>query len=301
MTAPVFSVISAVYDKVRYLPALLQNLREQTGVGDAVEFIFADDASTDGSAEWLKAEAARDPRIRVIGNTRNLGPAIRFNQAAAAARGEWLLPIDADDRLSGNAVAVFLKLARERNADLVFARSARGSDPRDIPPNPTVIVSDDPLLFVATRKIVRMGYLTRMETWRDAGGADERVFIQDQSLPLRLGAVARHAVFIDHIAYWLSAQESTNLSINTLQQHHDRFLSMAHMLDRDLPCPVRGVIEGQMISAWWKMHRDTGGGYLSAMPAYLANRITGRRLSLRQMARARTAFATLPNVRRPES
>lgn len=300
MTQPVLSVISAVYDKIRYLPALLHNLRSQSDIGGDAEFIFADDASTDGSAEWLEAEAARDPRIRVIRNTRNVGPAIRFNEAAATARGQWLLPVDADDRLSDNAAAVFLSVALEWEVDLVFARNARGAEPQDIPPNPTVTVSDDPLLFVATRKIVRMGYLARQESWRESGGADERIFIQDQSLPLRLGAAASRVAFVDHVAYWLSAQESTNLSVNTAQQHHDRFLSMAHMLERDLPGPVRPVIERQMISAWWKMHRDTGGGYQDALPAYLANRLLGRGLSSQQMVRAKTAFAALPNVRRPD-
>jgi len=301
MTAPVLSVITAVYDKARYLPALLQNLREQADFGGNVEFVFADDSSTDGSADWLEAEAARDSRIRVIRNTGNLGPAIRFNQAAAMALGEWLLPVDADDRLSGNAASVFLWVARDRDADLVFARSVRGAEPEDIPVEPTVTVSDTPLLAIATRKIVRMGYLARAETWREAGGADERVFIQDQSLPLRLGAIAQRAAFIEHVAYWLSVQDGNSLSINTVQQHHDRFLTMAHMLDRDLAVSERRVIEAQMISAWWKLHRDIGGGYGGALPAYLLNRITGRALSPGQREQARMTFAALPNVRRPEA
>jgi glycosyltransferase involved in cell wall biosynthesis len=111
MSEPMLSVISAVYNKARYLPALLQNLREQTGMAGAVEYVFADDVSTDGSADLLEAEAARDPRIRVIRNAENAGPSIRFNQAAEAARGSWLLPVDPDDRLSRNAAAVFLKVA----------------------------------------------------------------------------------------------------------------------------------------------------------------------------------------------
>ena len=292
------SVISAVYNKARYLPALLQNLREQAGMAGAVEYVFADDVSTDGSADLLEAEAARDPRIRVIRNAENAGPSIRFNQAAEAARGSWLLPVDPDDRLSRNAAAVFLKVARDHSADLVFARNRRGGEPQDIPAPPDVTVSDDPLLLAASRKIVRMGYLARAGTWRDAGGADERVFIQDQSLPLRLGSMARKAAFVDHVAYWLGAQESTSLSTDTVQQHHDRFLSMVHMLDRPLTAPQRRALERQMISAWWKMRRETGGGYYDALPAYLLNRLAARGLSPRQLARARSAFAALPDVRR---
>jgi len=169
-----------------------------------------------------------------------------------------------------------------------------------LPADLRMTISEQPLLFTATRKIVRMGYLVRAQIWRAAGGADEQVFIQDQSLPLRLAAAARRAVYLEHTAYWLSAREEASLSKNTMQQHHDRFVSMAHMLDRDLAPLTRHAIERQMVSAWWKIHRDAGGGRFDALPAYLSNRVLGRGLSDRQLARARVAFAALPGVRRPE-
>lgn len=300
MTAPVLSVISAVYNKVDHLPGMLDSLRKQTDFGGEMEFVFADDASIDGSVEWLEREAARDTRIRVLRNERNAGPAIRFNQAAAAARGAWFLPVDPDDGLSVNAMAVFLRVAHRHQADLVFARSQRGGEPRDLPADPRVVVSTDPLLLAATRKIVRMGYLVAATTWRAAGGADERVFIQDQSLPLRLGAAAQRVAYLEHVAYWLSPQDETSLSRHTAQQHHDRFFSMAHMLERDLPDPARRAIERQMISAWWKMHRDSGGGLLDALPAYLGSRMLGRGLSAPNRMRAQDAFSSLPGIRRPE-
>lgn len=292
------SVISAVYDKARHLPQVIENLRGQTGLEGAAEFVFADDASTDASVAIL--EAMEDPRIRVIRNAQNAGPAIRFNQAAAAAKGEWLLPMDADDRLSANAMATFLHVAQETDADIVFARNARGQEPLDIPADPTVSISDDPLTTVATRKIVRMGYLVRAALWHEAGGADERVFIQDQSLPLRLAAQAKRIVFLEHTAYWLSAADDGNLSANTAQQHHDRFLTMAHMLETDPPLPARRAIERQMISAYWKMNRDGAPGFGGALPAYLLNRVLGRGLSEAAMVRARAAFAALPGIRRPD-
>ncbi len=296
MSAPVLSILSAVYNKRAYLPALLDNLRAQ---GVDAEFVFADDASADGSGDWLQSEAARDGRVRAIRNDVNAGPAVRLNQAAAAARGVWLLPVDADDLLSANAAATFLRVAAEQDADLVFARSERGAAPRDLPDSPDLTVSDDPLLLAARRKIVRMGYLARASVWRDAGGADERLFVQDQSLPLRLGAAARRAVYLEHTAYWLSVQEEGSLSRNTLQQHHDRYLTMTHMLARDLPTDARKAIEAQRVSAWWKMHREAGGGRFDALPAYMANRAMGRGLSPAQVARAEAAFAALPGIRRP--
>jgi len=298
MSAPILSIVSAVYDKARHLPVLLDNLRGQADFGGEVEFVFADDASTDGSADLLEAEARTDPRIRLLRNAENRGPAIRLNQAAAAARGRWLLPVDADDRLSANAVAVFLKVAQEREVDLVFARSKRGAEPRDLPAAPRVTLTDDPMLLAAKRRIVRMGYLALAEIWREAGGADEGIFIQDQSLPLRLGSVARRAAYIEHTAYWLSTRDDTSLSRNTAQQHHDRFILMSRMLDLDLPGATRQAIERQRVSAWWKMNRYGTNGRADALVAYLGNRMFRRGLSLHQRARAEADFAALEGVRR---
>ena len=39
----------------------------------ALEIVFIDNASTDGTGERLKAIAARDPRVRIIFNARNFG------------------------------------------------------------------------------------------------------------------------------------------------------------------------------------------------------------------------------------
>lgn len=294
------SYISAVYNKAQYLPQLLQNLRDQTGIAEDVEFVFADDASTDASVTILDDAAKSDPRIRVLHNQENRGPAIRFNQAAQAAQGEWLLPVDPDDRLSPNAAASFLRVAADTGADLVFARNKRGKEPQPLPNDLQISVSDTPLLMAATRKIVRMGYLARTETWHAARGADEKVFIQDQSLPLRLGHEARIAAYIDDVAYWLSTADSQNLSQNKMQQHHDRYATMAHMLARpDIPDDARRAIEGQMISACVKARRSGAKGFSFAWPAYLLNRALGRSMSPAQQTRARMAFDALPNIRRP--
>ena len=143
-----------------------------------------------------------------------------------------------------------------------------------------------------------MGYLVRATIWREAGGADEGIFIQDQSLPLRLGAVARRAAYIEHTAYWLSARDDASLSKNTAQQHHDRFILMSRMLDLDLPDATRDAIERQRVSAWWKMHRYGTNGRADALLAYLGNRGFRQGLSPRQLARAEADFAALEGVRR---
>jgi glycosyltransferase involved in cell wall biosynthesis len=80
------------------------------------EIVVVDDASTDRSCDVVRSFA--DSRIKLLVNERNLGGAGSYNRAVQAARGEYLVNLDADDWitpdkcekqlafLAGNKVAV---------------------------------------------------------------------------------------------------------------------------------------------------------------------------------------------------
>lgn len=69
------------------------------------EIVIADDASTDGSRSALIAQARKEPRIRVLFGSSRQGPAGARNSAIAAARGQYILPLDADNFVEPGFIA----------------------------------------------------------------------------------------------------------------------------------------------------------------------------------------------------
>jgi glycosyltransferase involved in cell wall biosynthesis len=90
------SIIIPMYNASAYIAGCLDSLLHQTVPRDAYEVIVVDDASTDGSAELVRA---RYPGVRLIQTPANLGFAGAANLGAREARGKWVVFLNADTRL----------------------------------------------------------------------------------------------------------------------------------------------------------------------------------------------------------
>ena len=88
------SIIIPMFNAMRTLEATVASALLQTHRN--TEVIIVDDGSSDGSGQCADAFATRDPRVRVI-HIENSGVAAARNIGIAAATGEWIAPLDADD------------------------------------------------------------------------------------------------------------------------------------------------------------------------------------------------------------
>ena len=98
MRTPLLSVVVPCFNEEEVLAETMRRLREFcAGVADLdIELIFVDDGSRDRTRELLRAFAAEDPRIRVVGFARNFGHQIAVTAGIDAARGDAVVLIDAD-------------------------------------------------------------------------------------------------------------------------------------------------------------------------------------------------------------
>lgn len=117
-TGPRTSIIVTAYQLADYLPACIESVLAQSDPD--WELIIVDDASPDECGRIADEYAQRDSRIKVLHNPTNLYLAEARNSGIRSARGEFILPLDADDKLSPHAVEILSDaLDKDSNLDIV--------------------------------------------------------------------------------------------------------------------------------------------------------------------------------------
>ncbi|WGL16396.1 glycosyltransferase family A protein [Microbulbifer bruguierae] len=92
---PLVSVIMPVYNASATLQIALDGLLEQSL--KSLEVIIVDDGSSDNTAQVAIAYTERDPRVRYVANSVNMGAYPTRNEGMKLARGEFVTVHDSDD------------------------------------------------------------------------------------------------------------------------------------------------------------------------------------------------------------
>ena len=100
---PTVSVVVPCYRYGSFLPEVVSSTLAQPGV--QVEVIIVDDASPDDSGAVARQLAEADPRVRVIQHEVNQRHIRTYNDGIAAATGDYLVLLSADDLLAPGALA----------------------------------------------------------------------------------------------------------------------------------------------------------------------------------------------------
>jgi SAM-dependent methyltransferase len=181
---PLVSIVVTTYNHARFLAESLESALAQTE--RSTEVIVVDDGSQDDPA----AVVATFPEVRLIRQP-NRGLAAARNTGWRAARGRYVVFLDADDRLLSHALAVNLRrFARRRECAFVYGGyEFIDADGRPLATPEPVDVGDDP--YAAFLEGNRVGMhatvMYRRECLAAAGGFDPALpACEDYDLYLRL-------------------------------------------------------------------------------------------------------------------
>jgi glycosyltransferase involved in cell wall biosynthesis len=173
-----------------------------------IEVIVVDDGSTDDTASMLAAEP--DERLRVIRLDERHGVARARNIGIAAARGDWLAPLDDDDLWVPRKLRWQLDAASDGNADFVYGGAVVFDDDYAVVRYGRQPAPGELCEALLVRNVIPGGcsnVIAKTELVRRLGGFDERLTqLADRDLWIRLaqaGAAAACAQVV--VAYRLHA------------------------------------------------------------------------------------------------
>jgi GT2 family glycosyltransferase len=112
---PVCSVCIANYNGTQLLAECLDSVFAQAAEL-ALEVLVHDDASTDGSVEWLRE---RYPQVELLAARANVGFCIANNRMVAHARGRYVLLLNNDAALKPGALRALLDVAARQGSPCI--------------------------------------------------------------------------------------------------------------------------------------------------------------------------------------
>lgn len=207
---PLVSVIVPHFNLADRLPTTLANLLEQTYSN--IEILVVDDGSTQQESLDLVARLGelKQNAIRLLRAPGNLGPASARNFAVAAARGEYILPVDADDLLDRRFIEV-AAAALERNPefDIVVPQTGIFREEIEIPlpreerdfPDYAVFVGEALINGVKANRFSTVTAFFRAHTLRETGYCDKLRAHEAWNLYLRLALAGKRFLVTNDVYF----------------------------------------------------------------------------------------------------
>ena len=156
------------YNQAEFLAEALEAVLVQTH--KKWECIIINDGSKDNTEEIATKYCAEDKRIKYI-SQENKGVSAARNNAITSANGTFILPLDADDKLSENYLEVCLKCSISEKDVLVSYGNLIEFGGR----NAEVKLPDFNFELLLQRNLIFCTALFRKSDWKRVGGYDENM------------------------------------------------------------------------------------------------------------------------------
>jgi len=116
---PLVSVYTCAYNGEKYIQSTISSVLSNASNLD-MEYILVDDGSTDQTI-LVASQFADDKRMRIFMNSENLGLASSSNRAIDAARGKYIMRVDADDWIVKGAIHEMVRCIEDKQAGVVYS------------------------------------------------------------------------------------------------------------------------------------------------------------------------------------
>ena len=117
---PKISYVCPVYNKIKYLPHVLDSIYNQRGTFEK-EYIFINDGSNDNSLEFLKKYTKNKKNTKIL-SQKNKGPACATQKGIKHSKGNYIKLVGGDDIMSPNCTETLLEVITKTSSVGVFSK-----------------------------------------------------------------------------------------------------------------------------------------------------------------------------------
>ncbi len=169
---PLVSIIVPVYNMEQYLAETLDSILATTYAN--YEVVVMDDGSTDGSYAIAQRYAAQDSCVRAFTQP-NSGTCDARNNAIRLTQGEFILPVDGDDKISPRFVELAANILIQHPDTKVVCPQGEFFDGRtgawNLPPFS--------LGLLARRNVIPATAMYRKDDWERVGGYCKEIIYRE--------------------------------------------------------------------------------------------------------------------------
>ncbi len=215
------SIVVPIYNSALYLEQCIRSLMMQTHQN--IEYLFVDDASSDGSVDMLRSLLEKYPsrkeHCRIFENDSNKGVAFGRRLCMKNATGDYLIHVDSDDYIDDTFIEKMLGKALDTGSDVVICNFANVYE-KKIKVNPSERVVDRSeiikRLLIGTvhnalwNKLVKRSIIADNEIYPD----DCFRIFEDKSVSFRMVYFANKIEYIDEPLYYYRKRENSLSHVN---------------------------------------------------------------------------------------
>lgn len=223
---PKVSVVTPAYNAMKYLPATLESILQQTFTD--FEVLIVDDGSTDNIVQW--ATGLVDPRVRFFSQA-NQGVSVARNTAIAHAQGEYVAFLDADDLWEPTKLAKQVRCLDENpevglvHSWMVFIDEQGNSTGRVMKHNVEGYAWKE---IVQSNKIACLSVMVRRCCFDAVGAFDPSLrAIEDWDLWIRIANRYMIAVIKEPLAYYRQVPLSISKNCQVMEQSFNQVIEKA--------------------------------------------------------------------------
>ncbi len=220
------SIIVPCYNQGQFLNDALNSVFNQSHSN--WECIIVNDGSSDSTEEIAMVWIKKDARFKLT-TTLNGGLAMARNNGIKHANGAFVLPLDADDRISDDYIQIALKLMEKSDlVKLVYAKGYKFGVESGIWKLPTFS-----LLNLARSNMIHCSALFRRSDWERVGGYDTNMKygLEDWEFWIAILKDGGEVKFIDRVCFYYRIRANSMVrSINYEERKYtEEYVAKKHI------------------------------------------------------------------------